>query len=52
MDSYDNFALGDYKFSLEEVASMKAAAAASNQPELLPEGQDEVPSSGSMTASL
>ena len=51
MDSYDSFALGDYRLSPEEVASMEAAAAASSQSELLPEGQGGVPSPGSTTAS-
>ena len=53
MDSrspYDNFAIGEYGLSSEDIASIEAAAA-SNQPEVSPEEQAGVPSSGSMSAS-
>ena len=50
MENYDSFALGDYGLSPEEVASMEATVA-SNQPELLPEGQGGVSSSGSTAVS-
>ena len=52
MDSpYDRFALTEYGLSLEKITSMEAAVAASNQPEVSPEEQGGVPSSGSTAAS-
>lgn len=45
MENYDSFAIGDFA-----VASMEATIA-SNQPELLPEGQGKVLSSGSTATS-
>lgn len=52
MDSpYDSFALGEYGLSSEEIASIEAAAATSNEPEVSPEEHSGVPSSGSTSAS-
>lgn len=52
MDSpYDSFALSEFGLSSDEIASMEAAAAASNEPEVSPKEQAGVPSSGSTSAS-
>ena len=52
MDSpYDSFALSEFGLSSDEIASMEVAAAASNEPEVSPEEQAGVPSSGSTSAS-
>ena len=51
MENYDIFALIEYGISLKDVASTKEVVAASNQPEVLSEGQGGVPSSDSTATS-